>query len=88
MNASVVRRVMDAVGNRILPVRPGDMLFFNITKERLFIVCCSEQEPHPTEGQRGQRIAGIRGGNGKYQWVDTWLNWDGYSALWTIHRTT
>lgn len=88
MNHSDVRRVMEAVGNRILPIRPGDMLFFVTTNERMFIICSTHQEKHLQGGQRGQRVAGIRGGHGKYKWEDMWLNWDGYATLWTIHRTS
>lgn len=88
MNHSDVRRVMEAVADRTLPVRPGDMLFFKFTQERMFIVCSSEQLQHLQGGQPGQHVAGIRGGNGKWRWENVWLNWEGLNAFWTIHRTS
>lgn len=88
MQHSTVRKVMEAVSSRALPVRPGDMLFFSLTHERMFIVCSTEQSKHPEGGQAGQHVAGIRGGNGKWRWENVWLNWDGYNSLWTVHRTS
>lgn len=85
---SAVRRVIEAVGSRTLPVRPGDMLFFPITQERMLIVCSTEQSRHVDDGTTGQYIAGIRGGDGEWWWENAWLNWDGLDVVWTIHRTS
>lgn len=89
MQHSDVRRVMEAVGNRTLPLRPGDVLLFTISNERMFIVCSTTQEKHPQEGQAGQHIAGIRSKDGRWWWEPyLWLSWDGVDRLWTIHRTS
>lgn len=86
MQASLVRILADAVGKRILPIRPGDMVIFTASGNRTLIVCCETQGRSP-EGNTGQRIGGITSATHRWWWDDYWLDWSGYSTAWTIHRS-
>lgn len=75
---------MEAVGNKTLPIRPGDLLLFQASGHRMLVVCATEQ-CHAGEGV-GQHIAGITSATLRWWWDDFMIEWAGLNTVWTIHR--
>jgi hypothetical protein len=86
MEGSFVRKTMDALCVRTLPIRPGDMLCFLASGHRFMVVASSEQCAQ--SGSAGQRIAGMMSATHAWWWSDFWIDWAGLDSIWTIHRTT
>ena len=84
MRPDLVRRCLEGVASRQLPICPGDMLVFQASGQRMLVVCCSEQQT-AMEGT-GQRIAGIVSGTRSSWWDDFVIEWSGWNSAWAIIR--
>jgi hypothetical protein len=84
-----LRPAMDALARRELPVRPGDLIQFFFSGNKLLVIQCDAQGPHP-DGKSlnpGQNIGGLMSTTHHTMEVAViWLDWAGYSTHWTIHR--
>ncbi len=88
MAGNATLRTMQAVGSKVLPVQPGDYLYFKVTDKRFLVIAAGEQSTQSgTSVGAGQRVAGISTRPGAYWWEDFFLDWSGLNSLWTIHRT-
>lgn len=87
MAGNATLRTMQAVGDKTLPIRPGDYLYFNVTDKRFLVIAAADQSAQGGSSVGpGQRVAGISTRPGTYWWEDFFLDWAGLNSLWTIHR--
>ena len=86
MHASQVRTVANAVATRALPILPGDVLNFTVSKNSLLIIASSHQEH--VDGNAGQHVCGLltHSFSRVTTWDNIWIDWKGYKSLWTIVR--
>lgn len=81
-----IKRCADAVARDHLPIRPGDIVQFAVSRNRLFVVAVSVQEH--LSGSVGQYVYGLSadGFIKQTSWTDVWIDWVGLDVAWYIER--
>jgi len=83
-----LRRAMDGLARKVLPVRPGDMIVFHVSGNHAFIISSEEQATlaYYERSSIGQLVNGLMSGHGWCEMTILELDWEGYDNLWTIVR--
>lgn len=79
------RKCMDAYARGILPLQPGDVVYFLPSGARTYVIASTKQEVQ--DAQPGQRLYGmIVLSNKRYHWHEFFIEWRGYDGTWTFVR--
>ena len=76
------------MARQVLPVRPGDLIMFFVSGNRLLVVTSDIATGHP-DGRptTGQWIGGLMSTSHTCEVATMFLDWSGYHSLWNIVRT-
>jgi hypothetical protein len=80
-----LQQALQAVRDGDLPVRPGDLLLFHASGNRMLVISA---DSYRNQGGRAcQRVGGLMSTTHMTCTITVmFLDWAGYSSHWTIHR--